>query len=202
MTDRGASVQIDNLQERQWIADLQAGDEQALEAIFHHYYRYLVVTAHQLLHDDARAKDLVQDVFFALWEKRNKLQLVGPLKPYLRRAVVNKCIDDMRRHKRWTNTDRIEEWEQDALATPADQQLEHKELEQLVHRAVASLPERCQAVFSLSRFEELSHKEIASELNISVKTVENQITKALKWIRQVVRKEWQQLWWLLAYINW
>ena len=173
-------------EERDWLQLLAKGDEKALQSIFHRYYKYLVVTAFNILKDDERAKDIVQEVFFDLWKKRAEVRIQGNLKPYLRRAVVNRAIDDWRSRKRAGSWEDISDHNQEAQQTSAQEALEAADLQKIVATAVDALPERCRQVFALSRFEDLSHKEIAERLNISVKTIENQMTKALRIIRSVL----------------
>ncbi len=156
--------------------------------IFNRYYKYLVVTAYNLLHDDHRAKDIVQDVFFDLWKKRDNLNIHGSLKSYLRKVVVNRCIDEVRRIKRRGRPEEVQDFNQPALNYSPESQLEAEELQQTINRAIDGLPDRCRTVFTLSRLEGLSHKEISAELGISLKTIENQMTKALKIIREAVSK--------------
>ena len=159
-----------------------------MQFIFERYYKYLVITAYQVIGDEHKARDLVQDVFFALWKKRGRLQIQGALKSYLRRAVVNRSIDELRSRKRMN-------WSDPEVAPPpaseqsnAVQQLEAEELQALIIRLLTSYLRRCRQVFALSRFENKSHKEIAELLDISIKTIENQMTKALKIIRKAVQQ--------------
>ncbi len=175
-----------NAQEQEWLQALQEGSHAALEAIFDTYYKYLVVSTYKLIQDDDRAKDLVQDVFFTLWTKREELVIHGSLKAYLRRAVVNRAIDEIRKNKRlvWDEGDVANQ--QVSVSPSADQLLDAQDLQQTINSAIQQLPEKCRVVFGLSRFENLSHKEIAEQLGISTKTIENQITKALKIIRLAV----------------
>lgn len=173
-------------EEKVWLQQLIKGDEKALQNIFERYYKYLVVTAYNILHDDERAKDMVQDVFFGLWKKREKLNVQGELKPYLRRAVVNRAIDVWRSKKKGGTWEEVSEVTQPSGEASAQQQLEGADLQKAINAAIDSLPERCRQVFALSRFENLSHKEIAQQLDISVKTIENQMTKALRIIRKAL----------------
>lgn len=173
--------------EKEWLTALQQGSHSALEAIFDSYYRYLVVTAYKLIHDDQKAKDLVQDVFFNLWVKREEINIQGSLKSYLRRAVVNRTIDDIRKNKRMVREEEVSDHRQQISDSPsADQILAAQDLQVTINKAIETLPDKCRTVFAMSRFENLSHKEIAEQLQISTKTIENQITKALKIIRQAV----------------
>lgn len=187
-------------EEQSWLKLMASDDQKAMELIFNRYYKYLVVTAYNYLKDDDRAKDLVQDVFFKFWEKRSTLSIDTSLKAFLRRSVVNRSIDELRKKRiKW------EEEVTDANAPIAtgniDRQLETSELEQVIHRAVDSLPEKCKLVFSLSRYEDMSHGEISEALGISKKTIENQITKALKVLRAAVDVYKGVVIWLLAMIQ-
>ena len=160
-------------------------DETAFRELFEAYYRYLVATAYQYLQDSQLARDLAQDVFVEIWDKRQTLRVEGAPKAYLRRAVVNKCLNRLKRESRMTVTDPVEL--PDAGNAPAaPDQLAAAELQAVVDRTIAALPERCRVVFCLSRFEEKSHQEIAAALSISTKTVESQMTKALKTLRAAV----------------
>ena len=179
-------MQTTATEEKDWLKLLAEGDEQALQLIFNRYYKYLVVTAYNILHDDERAKDMVQEVFFDLWRKRAEVKVQGSLKPYLRRAVVNRAIDVWRSKKRVGTWEEITDHNFEAKETSPQQHLEAADLKRILHIAVESLPDRCRQVFALSRFEDLTHREIAERLDISVKTIENQMTKALRVIRAVL----------------
>ena len=157
-------------EEKEWLELLLKDDERALQLIFNHYYKYLVITAYNVLQDDHRAKDLVQDVFFDLWKKRETLHVQGSLKAYLRKATVNRCIDEVRRKKRAGNTEEIQDYNQPTEYSSAQQQMETEELQQVINQAIDKLPERCRQVFALSRFEEMTHKEIAEKLNNEIST--------------------------------
>lgn len=185
MTNQTTEENLLLAEEQSWLRMMASDDQRAMELIFNRYYKYLVVTAYNYLKDDNLAKDLVQDVLFKFWEKRSSLSIDTSLKAFLRRSVVNKSIDELRKKRiKW------EEEVTDANAPIAtdniDRQLETSELEKVIHKAIDSLPEKCKLVFSLSRFENMSHGEISEALGISKKTIENQITKALKVLRSAV----------------
>jgi len=171
-------------EEKEWLELLQSDDEAAMEKIFQQYYKYLVVTSFNILDDDAKAKDLVQDVFFDFWQKRKNLSLDFSLKAYLRRAVINKSIDEIRRRKKLVFNDEMVEQAVEQQVNFHREEIDQSDLKASMMRAIENLPEKCKVVFKLSRFEGLTHKEIAAELEISTKTIENQITKALKLIRK------------------
>lgn len=186
MSSQNTSTSSINKEDQQLLALLLKNDEKGLELIFERYYKYLVVTAYKMLSDDHKARDLVQDVFFRFWEKRGTLNIQISLKAYLRKAVVNRVLDDIRKHKRHIWDEQIVETQQMTESVTVLDHLETTDLQQVIDQAIASLPKRCRMVFSLSRFENMSHKEIAQELSISTKTIESQITKALKVLRAAV----------------
>ena len=175
-------------EEHEWLQLLRQDDEKGMQLIFDRYYKYLVVTACNVLGDDHKARDLVQDVFFEFWKKRETLELTTSLKAYLRRAVVNRSISEIRKRKRVELSDSPGEEGTIQREASALQELEAEDLQRVINRAIDTLPAGCRRVFALSRFENLSHKEIAAKLDISVKTIENQITKALKVLRVATQR--------------
>lgn len=157
-------------------------DEQALELMFREHYAFLCQAVVRIVQDPHTAEDLVQDVFLEIWKKRRVLSVHVSLKAYLRRAAINKTLNYLRsRRIQWVAEDEMSDlhFSQDSMAA----QLDGMHLEKAVDLAIGRLPERCRLIFSLSRFEELSNAEIAARLEISVKTVENQMTKALRLMR-------------------
>lgn len=163
-----------------WHSIQQSADERAFRVLFDHYYRYLQVTAYRYLADENRAKDIVQDAFAELWTRRRELTITQAPSAYLRQIVVNRSLNLLKRNKRMENHSELESENGFSNQAIPDRQMESKEGLQAIQAAIDALPPRCRTVFVLSRFEELSHKEIAEKLNISTKTIENQITKALK----------------------
>ncbi|RXK86504.1 RNA polymerase sigma-70 factor [Filimonas effusa] len=162
---------------------LSGGDEGALNDIYLLYWEGLFLSAFNVLKDKAACEDILQDLFLQLWQKRNQIQINSSLSAYLYTAVRYNVFRHIRtgkvRNELFMHIDeRVE-----GLVTEQMVAAEERELNQKVAQAVAALPEKCREVYILSREEELSHKEIASKLNISTKTVENQITIALKRVR-------------------
>lgn len=171
--------------DQELLARLQSSDEAAYRLLFDRYYEKLVISALQITKDSNIAKDAAQEVFLALWKNREHTQIKQSLNAYLKRGVINRSLNLLKSRKRHAGNTVPEAI---VLPTPskADQTLELQDLQKRVHKAIDQLPERCRQVFVLCRFEELSHKEIAEQLNISTKTVENQMTKALKFLRKTV----------------
>ncbi len=180
---------LDALQQEYTDQELQElltkDSEQAIVLIFQRYYSFLCQAVYKIIPDGNLVEDLAQEVFLELWRKREKLQVSTSLRAYLRRAAVNRALNYIRDQKI-----RFDEEDRDApLASSspsAGQQMEAQELQAAIDLAIDNLPERCRVVFVLSRFEDMSYSEIAGQLGISVKTVENQISKALKLLREAL----------------
>lgn len=170
-----------------WLSGLRQNDEKALRNIFDRYYPALLGDIYRIIPDEDTCQDLAQEVFVELWRKRLELEIHTSLRAYLRRAAVNRALNYLKTSKRTVLEDARnlpdvpeDEWHERHIKE------ERSDLEDALHRAIESLPERCRIVFSLSRFENLSHKEIAEKLDISVKTIENQITKAMRMLREAL----------------
>lgn len=173
--------------ENTWLDQLRQGDERALRRIFDKYYALLLSDIYRLIPDEDTCQDLAQEVFVELWKKRAGLEVHTSLRAYLKKAAVNRALNHIKAQKKYA-------WEEaESASLLADDtwhtqslQAEKADLEAALHRAIDTLPDRCRVVFSLSRFENLSHREIADQLGISVKTIENQITKAMKLLREAL----------------
>jgi len=172
-------------EEQDLFLKVKSGDKIAYRALYDRYYKYLVVTANNILGDGEMARDLSQDVFLELWRRRENIEVQSSLKFYLRRSVVNKTLNHIKsRRLDFTEPERMPETPSYFL--DAQTQLETTDLEQVIHQAIAALPERCRVIFTLCRLENMPHKEIAAQLNISTKTIENQMTRALSSLREAV----------------
>lgn len=161
---------------------LAQDSDQAIVLIFRLHYRFICQAVYRVIPDQNLAEDLAQEIFLELWRKRDQLQVNTSLKAYLRRAAVNRSLNYIRDRKISFELDDSQAVIASGLPT-IGQQLEAEELQRYIDQAIDQLPERCRVVFVLSRFEQLSYAEIAENLDISVKTVENQISKALKLLR-------------------
>lgn len=133
-------------------------------------------------------EDLAQDVFLKLWEKRETILITTSFQAYLHRMAANEAISHLRRSKKWNEQLEIDELPPLSAAERSDSPSIEHELRAHIRQAIDRLPERCRAVFLLSRYEELSYREIAEKLDISIKTVENQMGKALKIMREQLKE--------------
>lgn len=156
--------------------------DNAIEVLFRQYYSYLCQAVYKIIPDPKLTEDIAQEVFLELWKRKDRLAISGSFKAYLRRAARNKALNYLR-SQRIAFEDREDLPAIEAEIPGVVQQMEAAELHEIIDRAIDHLPERCRVVFALSRFEDMTYQEIADQLEISVKTVENQISKALKLLR-------------------
>lgn len=160
-------------------------DEQAfMETLFKSFFPLVCKTIYRLVLDTATAEDLAQEVFIRIWNRRSALQDVY-FKAYLHRAAINMALDHLDKHKRQGKHLSIEENVIQLPASSGSAESSHhlKQTSAHIQQAIDRLPEKCREIFILSRFEEMTYREIAATLNISVKTVENQMITALKKLR-------------------
>lgn len=168
-----------NTQDKELIEKIIAGNEAAFDELFREYYRKLVYFSMNIVKNKDSAEEVVQDLFVSLWVKKERLKLQLSLKAYLYRAVYNNSVQFFKKQQRFVpnNSDLNEE-----IPDNYSDLLEQSELEERIYRTVEQLPEKCKEIFKLKRFEELKNREIAERLKISIKTVETQMTRALKYL--------------------
>ncbi|MBK6994133.1 MAG: RNA polymerase sigma-70 factor [Saprospiraceae bacterium] len=173
--------------EQQLLSALRFGNEGALRQIFDRHYPLLLSDIFRLIPDESTCQDLAQELFVDLWNKRESLDIHTSLRAYLRRAAVNKSLNYIKANRRnlFEDADDLGHLP-DTSASDTKKREAQETLEDALHVAISALPEKCRVVFNLSRFEQLSHREIAEKLGISVKTIENQITKAMKMLREAL----------------
>ncbi len=168
----------------QQVEALAKGDITVFEMFFRTHYQPLCAYAYTFLEDKEEAEEIVQTTFLSLWEKRASLNIRTAIRPYLYAMVRNACLNVIKHNK----VKQMHVVEETALSPQTHEgvadAVHASELEIHIQRAMNKLPEQCRLVFKLSRFEELKYAEIAEQLDISVKTVENHMGKALKIMRQ------------------
>lgn len=174
-----ASIFEDRYQLKKVEITLQTEFEQLFKTHFKSLYAY----AYTILKEETAAEEIVQNVFFKIWEKNKQPDIQTSLKAYLYKAVYHDSLNYLKhlavraKHKSRVMHDNKEEGQ------PASGRLMLKELEEKLRDAMNALPEQCRTIFQMSRFDGLKYHEIANQLGISVKTVENQMGKALKLLR-------------------
>lgn len=159
-------------------------DVEAFHFIFNKNYKQLVRYAMKFVIDLEAAEDIIQQTFLYVWEKRKTLNIGQSLKSYLFRSVHNACINHLKRDK--NKKEHIKsfllEFNNDFNETGLSYVLDH-ELQNEIENAINELPESCQYIFRLSRFDGLKNREIANQMSISIRTVETQIYRALKFMK-------------------
>ncbi|MFY0685627.1 MAG: RNA polymerase sigma-70 factor [Cyclobacteriaceae bacterium] len=161
-------------------------DESVFESVFHELYAPLAGFALKYVNDSDVAEEIVQDTFTSVWVKVNQIQIQTTVKSYLYGAVRNACLNYLKHnqiihvHQQYVKRQGVQ--------TDAIDFLELEELQSKVDDALRKVPEKCRQIFMLNRFEGKKYREIADELDISIKTVENQMGKALKIMKQELQQ--------------
>jgi RNA polymerase sigma-70 factor (family 1) len=173
------------LSEEELLQGIKDGSEEAYKKLFFNYFEGLTFFANKYLRDMDAAQDVVQEVFSYLYEQRDTLLISTSLKSFLYKSVTNKSLNILkhegvkqRNHAHIKETS-SEGFEEDALETA--------ELEAKINQLIDELPTECARIFRMSRMDQKSNQEIADELNISKRTVETQISKALKTLRSALK---------------
>ncbi len=163
------------------IDQIKAGNEKAFEELFRTYYGPLCGYATKMVEDVAEAEEIVGNMFFQFWEKREQLEITTSLKAYLYRSVHNACLNHIKHQK--VKQAYVEHINHTTTEINSQDTLEQKELAAEIRTAISSLPEKCQEVFDLVKLQGLKYREVATLLGVSEKTVENQMGKALRVLR-------------------
>ena len=151
--------------------------------LFRSHFSGLCFFAHKYVKDFEAAKEIVQDAFLSLWEKRETIDMDRPVKSYLTMIIHNKCTNYLRDNRKFDqNILHIENLAEVPEYDGADSMVE-EELKNKIDSAIDELPEKCKQIFVMNRYENLKYQEIAVKLEISVKTVETQMSKALQHMR-------------------
>ena len=163
----------------------KSGDRMAFNALFDRHWQSLFHVARKVLEDEDLAKDAIQEAFAALYQNAKEKQ-IEHVRPYLYQAVKYQCFMQLRSGK--ISEKHLSRLRTVSSANYVEEYMDAMELEVLLGNRIQSLPEKCREVFYLSRYELLPNKKIAEQLNISQKTVEHQLTKALKALRHSIDK--------------
>jgi RNA polymerase sigma-70 factor (family 1) len=163
------------------LAGIKKGDEKAFDYLFNIYYDDLCNYAVTIIKDGDLSEDIVQNIMADLWINRQKVSIHSSLRSYLFRSVYNASIDHLRhiRSREKFLSDSVFEDSSSFEST-----VEYQELTKRINDVIETLPEQCKVIFRLSRFENLKYREIAQKLNISENTVDTQIRRALKKLRE------------------
>lgn len=171
--------------EEQLLSGIYSGNEEAYRKLFYTYFEPLSFYANKYLNDMDAARDMVQEVMSHIYENRETLRINESLKSFLYRSVSNRSLNVLKHEEVKTRHHSIIRERSDEIFD--EDLMETSELQAKINRLMDELPDACRQVFIMSRMEEKSNKEIADELNISKRTVETQISKALKVLRNALK---------------
>ena len=174
------------------IEGLKTGSEEAYVYLVENYHNRLCAYANSLMRDDLLAEDIVQNVFVQIWEKRNKLNHELSLDSYLYKSVHNKFIDEYRKGKAVMALEKKYMTALELAVEEKDEVQEQKILN-VLFAAIQELPPKCKQIFIMSKKEGLTNIEISQCLNLSKKTVESQITKAFRILRNKMGEKYETI---------
>ncbi|APY11830.1 hypothetical protein BWZ22_11550 [Seonamhaeicola sp. S2-3] len=166
--------------DKELIRRFNAGDEKAFKVLYDLYWEPLLVSAFNIVKKKGAAEDILQDIFVNLWVKRGNIEIKTSLKGYLYSCVLYKTYDYFRKNKSVYTEDFTSDFSKRVETTTPESKMIYNELMAHLNTAIENLPERNKEVFKLKRERHLSNKEIAQQLNISIKTVEAHMTKSLR----------------------
>lgn len=178
-------VKLNMLSDDELIQILKGGEEQAFTELYNRYWKKLFTAAANKLHHLEEAEDIVQQVFVSIWNRREELEIHSSVSSYLAVAVkyrVLKHLNSRFKHKHFSDI-AVEEVITELTDDSTQEWLEYNEVNRRLQQVIDALPEKCRLVYEMSRIEGRSHKEIAATMDLSEKTIEWYITKALKSIR-------------------
>ena len=163
---------------------IQQKNIKAFESYYKEHYKTFFLASYNYVKSPAVAQEIVNDVFLKIWEDAEKISIESSLKSYIYRAIINRSINALNKQKRETQNQK----ELAHLQTESyeSRQMETNELKVQLYKTIEALPEQCKRVFQMSRMDGLKQQEIADKLGISIKTVKNHITHALKQLRKAI----------------
>ena len=176
-------METNDTSERELQQRIRAGDESAFDTVFRSHYPHLVRLAESVLRERALAEEVAQEVMLELWRRRESLHIEQTFRAYLLRSTRNRALNQVR-HQRVVAREAAVAAIEPLSAPSVEDEMLGTELEQAVRAAIAGLPDKCREVFQLSRDHGLKYAEIASTLEISLKTVEKRMGQALSELRQ------------------
>lgn len=173
--------------ETDFFEKIKNGDIKAFEMLFHQYYGYLCSYAVKIVNDKDEAEEIVQDFFVRLWEKRNQISIESSVKNYFFRSIKNLCINSIQHDKiKAKHAQKV--ISESETNTSAEDYFVEFDLAEKIEESIQALPNKRREIFRLSREEGLKYREIAEKLNVSIKTVETQMSLAIKTLREKLKK--------------
>ncbi|MEI7595325.1 MAG: RNA polymerase sigma-70 factor [Bacteroidota bacterium] len=169
------------------VEKLIKGDKTAFEALFKMYYSFLCAYANKIINDVDDSEEIVQETFFQIWQKRDNIDIQTSFKSYLFRSVHNSCLNFIKHKNIKQKHIDYSLYEQANSSLDFSDALDASELQTQIRIAIDKLPTERKKIFLLIRFDSLKYAEVAEKLSISIKTVENQMGSALKFLRNELK---------------
>lgn len=176
-------TRLKSFNEKELLDELKAGNHSAFSYLFNTYYKDLVLFAGRYINSKDYCEDIVQFIFLKFWKERETIKISSSLKAYLLQSIKNKCIDEIRhnsvvfQHQSYVELSGV----LDDINT--ENYVLYSDLQKQLTKALAAIPEEYRTAFTLNRFGNLNYREIAKKLNVSERTIEVRIGKALKLLR-------------------
>jgi RNA polymerase sigma-70 factor, ECF subfamily len=172
---------------------IKNNDKKSFERLFNRYHDSLCLYSYGLVKNEEAAEEIVNDVFFKIWSKRDFIQINYGIRQYLFRSVFNACTDFIRQNLFLSQYSFVEvdDWMNETIETNEEDifnLLENEDIRKDVMKAIEQLPPQCKVIFCLSRFDLLTYNEISERLNISVNTVKTQMSRSLDALRKHLAK--------------
>jgi RNA polymerase sigma-70 factor (family 1) len=181
---RGNSFEtVQQYTDTQLVDNIRQGDIKSFELLFNQYAQHLVRYATTIVKDTDEAEDIVQQLFVGVWAKKEVLEVNTSIKSYLYKSVYNSSLNKIKQQTVKESYAEYFNYVSDGTTAGAAVEIERKETDSAIQQAIEELPEQCRIIFKMSRFEQLKYQQIADQMGLSVKTVENQMGKALKHMR-------------------
>lgn len=184
-----------DINEKKMFASVRKGDEQAFGVFYKKYQPRLFAFCYGIIGDEEAAKDIVQESFITFWESRNVIQVDYSVISYLFKIAHSRCCRYLRRCSVKSNFSDLSELELNEIELAfynedknITSSIYFKEMEDAYEKAVEKLPKQCQMVFIMSQKEEMKSNEIADKLSLSLRTVENHLYRATKFIRDEMKQ--------------
>ncbi len=174
-----------NGRDRELLSRLASGDQSAMKTIFQTYFSHIYHTTYRFVKNRQVGEDLAQEVFMKLWRKRAQIEIRQTIKGYLTTMAYHEAMGYLRKQKPIIN---VQELGSERVGEDGWEMVKGRELKKKIELVIEQLPPRCRGIFILSRFEGKTYREIAEIMDISTKTVENQMSKALQVLREALRE--------------
>ena len=174
------------LKELLLITQIKKGDIKAFEQLFRLYYSSLCWYATSIVGNRETAEEIIEELFYTIWKEKERLNIFRSVKSYLYTATWNGCLQYHRQRKKYEEMQKKMQQTTPTCTSSPEEEAEFEELQKVIDKCLNQMPERCRHIFLLHRDEGLKYTEIATRLDISVKTVEANISKALALLRKEI----------------